>query len=75
MGSEKYPGENEYNEYLSNHNGESNAHTGTDHTNYYFEVGPEFLEGALDKFAQFFISPLFDPNCTDREILAVDSGI
>ena len=75
MGSVKYPKENDYNEYLSKHNGDSNAYTGTDNTNYYFDVRPEFLEGALDRFAQFFISPLFNPSCTDREILAVDSGI
>ena len=74
MGSEKYPKENEYKRYLSEHSGRANAFTGTAHTNYYFEVGPEFLEGALDRFAQFFISPLFDPNCIDREINAVDAG-
>lgn len=75
MGSEKYPKENEYSEYLSKHSGYSNAYTSSDCTNYYFEVGPDFLEGALDRFAQFFIAPLFDPSCTDREIRAVDSGI
>jgi insulysin len=36
-------------------------------------VHPEALDGALDRFAQFFISPLFDPSCTEREIQAVDS--
>ncbi|CAG8555128.1 27983_t:CDS:10, partial [Dentiscutata erythropus] len=72
-GTEKYPKENEYNSFLSKHGGHSNAYTGLDNTNYYFEVGYEFLEGALDRFSQFFISPLFDPSCTDREILAVDS--
>ncbi|CAB4464914.1 unnamed protein product [Rhizophagus irregularis] len=73
MGSEKYPKENEYSDYLSKHSGHSNAYTASDSTNYYFEVGPEYLEGALDRFAQFFIAPLFDPSCTDREIRAVDS--
>ncbi|CAG8781896.1 11752_t:CDS:2, partial [Racocetra persica] len=73
MGTKKYPKENEYNSFLSKHSGHSNAYTGLDNTNYYFEVGYEFLEGALDRFSQFFISPIFDPSCTDREILAVDS--
>jgi insulysin len=75
MGTEKYPKENEYLDYLSQHNGNANAYTSDNHTNYYFGVGPEFLEGALDRFAQFFIAPLFDPSCVDREICAVDSGI
>lgn len=31
------------------------------------------LEGALDRFAQFFIAPLFTDSATDREINAVNS--
>ncbi|KAG0266792.1 Insulinase (Peptidase M16) [Mortierella polycephala] len=73
MGTEKYPKENEYSEFLANHSGSSNAFTGLDNTNYYFEVGHAHLEGALDRFAQFFISPAFSENCKDRELRAVDS--
>ncbi|KAI7897701.1 Metalloenzyme, LuxS/M16 peptidase-like protein [Cokeromyces recurvatus] len=73
MGTEKYPKENDYNQYLSEHSGFSNAFTGVEDTNYYFEVGQEYLEGALDRFAQFFISPLFSDSCTERELKAVDS--
>ncbi|KAI1314496.1 Insulinase (Peptidase M16) [Mortierella claussenii] len=73
MGTAKYPRENEYSEFLSQHSGSSNAFTGLDNTNYYFEVGHAHLEGALDRFAQFFISPAFSENCKDRELRAVDS--
>ncbi|CAG8782773.1 45453_t:CDS:10 [Gigaspora margarita] len=73
MGTEKYLKENEYSEYLTKHNGSSNAYTGLDNTNYYFDVGHEHLEKALDIFAQFFICPLFNDECTDRELRAVDS--
>ncbi|WFD42936.1 insulysin [Malassezia psittaci] len=73
MGTKKYPRENEYSEYLSNHNGSSNAYTSLDETNYYFDVGHEHFEGALDRFAQFFLEPLFDASCSEREIRAVDS--
>ncbi|KAI9295027.1 hypothetical protein K502DRAFT_235546 [Neoconidiobolus thromboides FSU 785] len=76
MGTEKYPKENDYSEYLkylAENSGYSNAYTSYDHTNYYFEVGPNHLEGALDKFSQFFISSLFSASCTEREIKAVDS--
>lgn len=31
------------------------------------------MEGALDRFAQFFIAPLFREECLDRELRAVDS--
>ncbi|UZJ57142.1 hypothetical protein CBS101457_006462 [Exobasidium rhododendri] len=73
MGTEKYPRENEYSEFLSNHSGSSNAYTGMENTNYFFDVGHDHLEGAMDRFAQFFLKPLFDPSCTEREIRAVDS--
>lgn len=38
-----------------------------------FDVHPTGLEGALDRFAQFFIAPIFDPSCTEREANAVNS--
>lgn len=49
MGTEKYPCENEYNKYLSEHGGSSNAYTAADHTNYYFDVAPDAFAGALDR--------------------------
>lgn len=42
-------------------------------TNYYFDIAPDALEGALDRFSGFFIEPLFNEDCTEREIKAVDS--
>ncbi|TGZ79465.1 LuxS/MPP-like metallohydrolase [Ascodesmis nigricans] len=73
MGTKKYPKENAYSQYLSEHSGHSNAYTATSSTNYYFEVGHEHFYGALDRFAQFFISPLFLEETLDRELRAVDS--
>ena len=35
LGTGKYPNENEYSNYLSQHGGGSNAYTASDHTNYY----------------------------------------
>ncbi|MPC88190.1 Insulin-degrading enzyme [Portunus trituberculatus] len=49
MGTKKYPCENEYNKYLSEHGGSSNAYTAADHTNYYFDVAPDAFSGALDR--------------------------
>ncbi|OIV95653.1 hypothetical protein TanjilG_01447 [Lupinus angustifolius] len=73
MGSEEFPDENEYDSYLSKHGGSSNAYTETEHTCYHFEVKPEFLKGALQRFSQFFISPLVKTEAMEREVLAVDS--
>lgn len=73
MGSKKFPDENEYSSFLSKHGGSSNAYTGSQNTNYYFEVNHEHLMGALDRFSGFFTSPLFNQNSTEKEINAVDS--
>eukprot|EP00931_Biecheleriopsis_adriatica_P124663 TRINITY_DN9981_c1_g1_i1.p1 TRINITY_DN9981_c1_g1~~TRINITY_DN9981_c1_g1_i1.p1 ORF type:complete len:1036 (+),score=223.57 TRINITY_DN9981_c1_g1_i1:81-3188(+) len=73
LGTEKYPDEGEYNEYLAKNGGSSNAYTAETVTNYYFGVKPEALEGALDRFAEFFLTPLFTESATARELQAVDS--
>jgi len=73
LGTEKYPEESNYTSFLQQHGGSSNAYTSTESTNFYFEVQHQHLEGALDRFAQFFISPLFTADATDREMQAVDS--
>ncbi|KAJ2999068.1 hypothetical protein NUW58_g112 [Xylaria curta] len=86
MGTKKYPEENAYNVYLSSHSGSSNAYTGATSTNYYFDISAKPsngeepsetnlspLHGGLDRFAQFFIEPLFLPSTLDRELRAVDS--
>ncbi|KAJ9094236.1 hypothetical protein QFC21_006062 [Naganishia friedmannii] len=73
LGTKKYPEENAYSTYLSAHNGHSNAYTGLSNTNYFFEVAPDALHGALDRFAGFFTEPLFDASCTEREANAVNS--
>lgn len=86
MGTKKFPIENEYGQYLSANSGSSNAYTASTSTNYYFDVAakpandqdpsdanPSPLREALDRFAQFFIEPLFLSSTLDRELKAVDS--
>jgi insulysin len=73
MGSAKFPGENEYSDHLSKSHGWSNAYTSTHQTVYFFECAHSGFDGALDRFSQFFVSPLFNANCVEREIKAVDS--
>lgn len=73
LGTVKYPDENSYSSYLQQHGGTSNAETYPDKTRYYFDVLPNHLDGALDRFAQFFIAPLFNESSAEREINAVDS--
>jgi len=73
LGTEKYPDEDEYNRYLNEHGGNSNAFTMNEYTTYYFKVAAPHFDGALDRFAQFFVAPTFDDSCVEREMRAVDS--
>ncbi|XP_053683115.1 insulin-degrading enzyme [Sabethes cyaneus] len=73
LGTEKYVNENDYMAFLSSNGGSSNAATYADSTKYYFDVVPEKLHEALDRFSQFFIAPLFTEQATEREINAVHS--
>ena len=73
LGTEKYPDEAEYSKFLTSNGGYSNAYTQQDHTNYHFEIRHEAFEGALERFSQFFIAPLFDARFTEREMNAVNS--
>ena len=73
LGTKKYPVEGEYAEYLVTHQGYDNAFTSTQETNYYFSVQADYFEGALDRFAQFFVSPLLTASAVGREMHAVDA--
>ncbi|TIC14554.1 a-pheromone processing metallopeptidase Ste23 [Wallemia mellicola] len=73
LGTSKYPVENDYQDYLSKNSGYSNAYTDMIDTNYYFTCSTNALKGAVDRFSQFFIAPLFTQSCTQREVKAVDS--
>lgn len=71
LGTEKYPDAAEYERYITEHGGSRNAYTSFEHTNYFFDIDPEFLNEALDRFAQFFVAPNFDADYVERERNAV----
>ncbi len=73
LGTEKYPEGGSYQKFVSTHDGFSNAYTAEDRTNYHFEIEPEHFEEGLDRFSQFFLAPLFNPDLVEQEKRAVDS--
>merc|ERR1719210_63105 len=73
MGSKKYPTENEFDKFISEHGGSSNAFTSDENTNFYFGISRKNFAKALDIFAQFFIDPLMLQSSMEREREAVDS--
>jgi insulysin len=73
MGTKEFPSEAEYSQYITSNGGSTNAYTDSSNTVYYFTVSHKHLSGALDRFSGFFHSSLFDPDCTMREVRAVDA--
>jgi len=73
LGTEKYPVENHYGKFISEHGGSKNAGTSFLTTYYYFDIANEHLHTASDIFSQFFKCPLFTEEAVEREINAVDS--
>ncbi|KAK0085743.1 hypothetical protein PV325_004480 [Microctonus aethiopoides] len=73
MGSKKYPDENDFDAFIRKRGGSDNASTECEQTTFYFEIDEKYLLGALDRFAQFFISPLMYRDAISREREAVES--
>ncbi len=72
LGNQAYPDESDYDRYITEYGGNLNAFTTSDYTAYLFTVDNQALPGALDRFAHFFIDPLFNPSGVAREMQAIE---
>lgn len=72
LGTEKYPKESSYQQFIAEHGGITNAFTGMKQTTYLFSVNNDAVEEALDRFSEFFKAPLFNPSGVSRELQAID---
>ena len=73
MGSAGYPTENGWSAFLAEHGGEDNGETGADHTCCYFEIAPEQLRPAIDRFVDFLAAPSLNLASAQREVKAIES--
>ncbi|XP_021929041.1 nardilysin isoform X2 [Zootermopsis nevadensis] len=73
MGSEKYPKENDFDAFIKRRGGSDNAGTDCEITTFYFECQEKYLRETVDKFSQFFISPLMKKEAMTREREAIFS--
>ena len=73
MGSNKYPIENYYDKKIHEYNGDTNASTSCDTTNYIFDILNNGFIEIIDIFSRFFIDPLFSIESIKKEMHAVDS--
>lgn len=60
MGTKKYPVENDYDKFLAQHGGCSNAYTTEFYTNFFFEVAPDYLAASLDRFELIMFNQYFN---------------
>jgi len=72
LGTKNYPQEEEYQKYIKDHGGQTNAFTANHMTSYMFSIDNQALEGGLDRFSDFFKEPLFNPSGVSRELQAID---
>lgn len=73
IATEKYPKVDGFTDFVLKHGGSYRAYTGNDRTTYYFHLQADRFPEALDRFAQFFIAPLFDPDYVEREKESIQS--
>ena len=73
LGSKHFPEANGINQFMSSQGGNINAWTGTEYSNFHFEIIHEMLPEAMCRFADMLISPLFDKKLIDKEIQAIDA--
>jgi len=72
LGTRKYPNESEYDTFVTENGGNSNAYTEDLQTTYLFSIQNSSFGDALDRFASFFKEPLFNPSGLARELQAID---
>ncbi|VEJ08927.1 insulinase family protein [Actinobacillus delphinicola] len=73
LGTDKYPQPDEFMQYISQHGGTNNAFTAFDHTNFFFDIDPQYLEQGMARFSRFFVAPLMTSEYVDRERHAVNA--
>ncbi len=72
LGTKKYPKESEFQRLISENGGITNAFTSDNYTAFLFSVDNSAFESAIDRFADFFKQPLFNPSGVTRELHAID---
>lgn len=73
LGSESYPGHDEYQAFMARNGGQTNAATGYTSTVYMMEVDPGAFPEALRRMADTLARPLLDPVYADKERSAVNA--
>jgi protease-3 len=73
LGTTKFPEPDGFMKFTQTNGGMSNAFTAFDKTNFLFQINANKFDEALDRFSDYFKSPTFDANYSDKERNAVNN--
>lgn len=73
LGSAKFPGAGDYQQFINHHGGSHNAWTGTEHSSFYLDIDSPYFAQALERFADMFCQPLFSQQYVDKERHAIEA--
>ncbi|KAH8739921.1 insulinase like peptidase [Cryptosporidium ryanae] len=73
LGTEKYPGANDFGKYVRTRGGSTNATTDSTMTQFSVNIPNAFIEQTLDMFSEFFKNPLFKEEFLYKEMKIVNS--
>jgi insulysin len=73
LGTKTYPEPDEFAAYLEANQGDWNAYTASESTNFHFDINHGGFDGALQRFSLFFSEPTFNPKFFPKERQAVTS--
>jgi len=73
LGTSKYPEPESYDSFMTMNGGANNAYTDEEKTVFFNKVTDSAFEEALDRFSEFFKSPLFNRQYEEKEINAIDA--
>jgi len=73
LGTKNFPDGSEYQKFISQHGGNHNAWTGTEHTCFFFDITATHFFSALERFSEFFIAPLLADDFVVKERENIDA--
>jgi insulysin len=73
LGTKNFPDGSEYQKFISQHGGNHNAWTGTEHTCFFFDITATKFSSALERFSEFFIAPLLSDDFVVKERENIDA--
>ncbi|WP_423185989.1 insulinase family protein [Alishewanella sp. d11] len=73
LGSAKYPNAGDFQQFISEHGGNHNAWTGSEHSHFYFDIEHHHFSNGLARFADMFSAPLFHADYVEKERQTIEA--